>query len=93
MVAERQVLVAQEDKQFTAEKAEYTGANNLLELTGNPAWRLGVREGKGDWMRVNLAREEMLVRGNALMKLPAAELGQSAFTALGPRKGIESCHE
>ena len=34
-------------------------------------------------MRVQLAREEMLVSGNAVMKLPTAELGQSAFTALG----------
>ena len=83
MVAERKVVIAQEDKQFTAEKAEYTGTNGLLDLTGNPAWRAGLRQGKGDLVRVQLAREEMLVSGNAVMKLPKAELGQSAFTALG----------
>jgi lipopolysaccharide export system protein LptA len=39
-------------------------------------------------MRVNLAREEMLVRGNAYMRFPAAELGRSAFAALGtPARG------
>ena len=69
--------------QFTAETAEYTAADGLMNLAGNPAWRAGTREGKGDWMRLNLAREEMLVRGNAFMRLPAAELGRSAFTALG----------
>ena len=79
-----------QDRQFTAERAEYTGTNGLLDLTGNPAWRAGLREGKGDRMRVNLAREEMLVRGNAFMRLPAAELGQSAFTALGTPKPGES---
>ena len=83
IVAEHQVVIGQADKQFTAERAEYTGTNGLLDLTGNPAWRAENREGKGDLMRVNPAREEMLVRGNAVMKLPAAELGQSAFSALG----------
>jgi lipopolysaccharide export system protein LptA len=90
MLAERRVVIAQQDKQFTAEKAEYTGTNGVLDLTGNPAWRAGLREGKGDLLRVHLAREEMLVSGNAVMKLPAAELGQSAVTALGKPKPGES---
>jgi lipopolysaccharide export system protein LptA len=90
MLAEHQVVIAQQDKQFTAEKAEYTGTNGVLDLTGNPAWRDGPREGKGDLLRVQLAREEMLVSGHAVMKLPAAELGQSAFTALGKPKPGES---
>ena len=86
MVAEHQVVIAQGDRQFTADTAEYTGTNGLLELTGNPAWRAGTREGKGDRVRANLAREEMLVRGNAFMRLPAGELGQSSVTALGTPK-------
>jgi len=88
IVAEPRVVLGQEDGQFTAERAEYTATNGVLDLTGNPAWRAGLREGKGDLVRVHPARKEMLVRGNAVMKLPAAELGQSAFTALGaPRQG------
>jgi len=90
MVAEHRVVIAQEDGQFTAEKAEYTGTNGVLDLTGNPAWRAGLREGKGDLVRVHPARGEMLVSGNAVMKLPAAELGQSAFNALGKPKPAES---
>ncbi len=83
IVAEPRVVIGQEDGQFTAERAEYTGTNGVLDLTGNPAWRAGSREGKGDLVRVQPARKEMLVRGNAVMKLPATELGRSAFTALG----------
>jgi lipopolysaccharide transport protein LptA len=87
MVAEHQVVIAQTNQQFTAETAEYTATNGLLNLVGNPAWKAGTRDGKGDSMRLNLAHEEMLVRGNAFMRLPAAELGRSAFTALGTPGG------
>jgi len=86
MVAEHKVVIGQGDKEFRADQAEYTGTNGLLELTGDPHWQAGPREGKGDRIRVNLARDEMLVRGNAFMRLPAAELGQSAFSALGKPK-------
>jgi len=83
MLAEHQVVIAQSNNQFTADSAEYTGTNGLLDLIGNPAWRAGTREGKGDSIRLNVAHEEMLVRGNALMRLPVAELGRAAFAALG----------
>ena len=86
MVAEQQVVITREDKQFKAERAEYNGTNDLLDLTGNPGWRAGPRNGKGDWLRVNLAHEEMFVRGNAFMEMPATELGQSALTELGSGK-------
>ena len=90
MVAEHQVLIEQEDRKFTAEKAEYTGTNSLLELTGAPHWQAGPRQGNGDQIRVNLAHDEMLVHGNAFMRLPAAELGQSAVGAMGKPKRDES---
>ena len=90
IVAEHQVVIGQGDNQFTAERAEYTGTNGILDLTGNPAWRSESREGQGDLLRVHPARQEMLVRGNATMKLPAAELGRSAFSTLGKPKPGES---
>jgi lipopolysaccharide export system protein LptA len=83
MVAEQEVVIGQADRQFTAAKAEYTATNQVLDLIGNPAWRDGPREGKGDSIRANLARAEMLVQGNALMKLPAAEVGRATLTGLG----------
>jgi len=83
MVAEEKVVIEQEDKQFTSAKARYTGTNGMMELTGNPAWRSGTREGKGDVLLVNVPRDEMVVRGNASMRLPASELGHSAMIGLG----------
>jgi lipopolysaccharide transport protein LptA len=83
MVAQHQVLIEQEDRKFTAEMAEYTGTNSLLELTGDPHWQAGPRQGNGDQIRMNLAHDEMLVHGNAFMRLPAAELGQSAVSVMG----------
>ncbi len=88
MVAEHNVVIARADSQFTADHAVYTATNGLLDLTGNPAWRTGTREGKGDLVRAKPASEEMLVRGNAVMKLPAVEVGQTTFTGSGtPRPG------
>jgi lipopolysaccharide export system protein LptA len=86
MVAERRVLIEQEDKKFSGENAVYTGTNTVLELIGDPRWQAGKREGKGDQIRANLAHDEMLVRGNAYMKFLADELGQSAFSAMGKPK-------
>lgn len=92
LVAEREVVIAQADRRFTAARADYTASDSLLELTGNPAWQAGPREGKGDWMRANLAREELLVRGNALMKLPAGEVGRTKLTGSDAPKagGVKS---
>ena len=90
MVAEHRVVIQQEDKKFMAERADYTATNGLLELTGDPRWQAGPREGKGDRIRVNLPHDEMLVRGNAYMRLPAAEMGQSAFSAAGDPKRVQS---
>ena len=90
MVAEHQVIIEQKDRNFTAEKAEFTGTNSLLELTGDPHWQDGPRQGNGDQIRLNLAHDEMLVQGNAFMRLPAAELGQSAVSAMGKPKRGES---
>ena len=86
MVAEHQVVIEQEDRKFTAETAEYTGTNSVLELIGDPRWQAGPRQGKGDQIRVNLAHDEMLVHGNAFMRLPADEMGQSAMSAMGKPK-------
>jgi len=83
MVAEQDAVIAQADRRFTARKAEYTATNHMLDLIGDPAWRDGARDGKGDSIRVNLARAEMLVQGDAQMRLPAAEVGQATLTASG----------
>ena len=82
MVAEDKVVIEQAEQRLMGGKAVYTVTNGVLDLTGNPQWRAGLREGKGDLLRVNVQQDEMLVRGNATMRLPADELGQAP--ARGP---------
>jgi lipopolysaccharide export system protein LptA len=83
IVAEHEVVITQADRRFTAAKADYTATNSLLDLTGDPTWQAGLREGKGERIRANPAHEEMLVAGNAFMKLPAAEVGRATLTGPG----------
>jgi lipopolysaccharide export system protein LptA len=74
-VAETNVtLVEQLTNRFAGGKAVYVATNGLLELTQNPSWHSGQREGKGDVLRVNTRTQEMLVKGHATMRLPADEL-------------------
>src|SRR5512146_1415823 len=78
LTAETNVIINQEDKKFTGGKAVYTATNGILEITESPTWQAGARSGKGNVLRVNQAQNEMMVRGNASVRLPASELGQSA---------------
>jgi lipopolysaccharide transport protein LptA len=77
MVAQEDVVIEQDTAKFTAGKAVYSGETGVLELTDRPAWRAGAREGKGDLLRMNVRSNEMRASGNASMRLPANELGQS----------------
>ena len=77
LVAETNVVIEGEDKRMTGGRAVYTGTNGWLDLTQNPAWKAGTREGTGDLIRAQTQHEEMVVRGHAYLRLPADELGQS----------------
>lgn len=83
MIAERNVVIEQTTNSFKADRAVYTGTNHLLEFTGNPSWRSGEREGKGELVEVNLQDEQMTVVTNAFLRLPAGQLGES-FAPAGP---------
>jgi len=84
MVAEHDVVIKQEDKQLTGGRAVYTQTNSTLELTDNPAWRAGSRQGKGEVVQLNSQRNQIVVRGNASLILPANELaGQFSPTETG----------
>ncbi len=79
MVADQQVVMDQPENEtrFTAAKAVYDGPTEVLELAGGPTWRAGVRHGRGDTILVDRQRNEMQVRTNAVMWLPADELPTS----------------
>jgi lipopolysaccharide export system protein LptA len=76
LVALTNVVIEQDTNRFTAGKAVYTGTNSLLELTENPTWHSGPRSGKGNLIRVRTEPDEMYVKGNASVRLPAEELGE-----------------
>jgi lipopolysaccharide export system protein LptA len=77
LVAETNVVIEDQDKRLTGGKAVYASTNAWLELTQNPRWKAGEREGRGELVRVNTQHEEMVVSGHAYLRLPANELGQS----------------
>jgi lipopolysaccharide export system protein LptA len=79
LTAEKNVVIQEEDSRFTGGRAFYTHTNTTLEITQDPQWRSGLRQGKGKLLRVNTQKNEMLVRGDASMRLPAREMaGQLA---------------
>jgi len=84
MVAEGNVIIAQLDRRFLAGKAVYEGATGVTELTQEPLWQAGARQGRGDLLRLLSQPEEMQVRGNAVMRLPAEELALAGAAPHGP---------
>jgi len=77
------VLIEQQEEQLRAGKAVYTSTNGLLELTDQPSWRSGTREGRGERMLIVVPDNEMSVYGSAYMKLPANEAGRTIGTQPG----------
>jgi lipopolysaccharide transport protein LptA len=84
MVAKQDVIIEQDTNRFTAGTAVYTATNGLLDLTENPTWRSGSREGNGDRIFVNVLRQEMNVLTNALMRVPAGDFGRVTSIAGTP---------
>jgi lipopolysaccharide export system protein LptA len=72
-----QVNMDQEEQGFTAGRAVYSGTNGLLELTDQPAWHVGPRTGTGERILVFAQDNQMIVRGNANMRMPAEQMGQA----------------
>ena len=81
IIAERDVVIDDETKHLEGGRAIYTQTNTVLEISQNPAWRDGLRNGKGNLLRLNTRLNEMQVCGNALLRLPANQLaGQLSST-------------
>ncbi len=89
LIADKNVIIESETNRFTAGRAEYTGTNGIMELTENPTWKAGLRDGRGQLILVNVASNEMSVFTNAIMRLPAQELGKSALSGSpGVKKSV-----
>jgi len=83
IIAENHVILERETSRFTADRAVFEGAEGLLNLTGKPAWRSGLREGSGETIRVNPEKEEMKVSGDAAMRLPAEQIASPSALSFG----------
>lgn len=88
LVAGGRVLIAQEDRRFSADRVVYYGTNGVIELTGSPVWQAGRRQGQGEIIFIRAREEEMIVRGKASMRLPAAEFGQLAAVPSAASPGV-----
>jgi lipopolysaccharide export system protein LptA len=74
IIAEKDVLIDDQDKHIKGGHSVFTRTNSILEVTENPSWSDGSREGKGDLLRLNTQQNEMEVFTNAMLRLPANEL-------------------
>ena len=74
LVAETNVVIQGETNRMTAGKAVFTATNGWLELTEHPTWKSGEREGSGQLIRALTRGDEVLVRGDAFLRMPANDL-------------------
>src|SRR5206468_2346195 len=78
-VAERKVVVDQGNNRVTGEKAVYTSATDMMEVTGTPAWKMGPREGTAEVLAFDLKNRAYRATRNVQMKLPAGSFGPSPW--------------
>jgi lipopolysaccharide export system protein LptA len=74
IVAEGNVVVAQNDGRITAERAVFSGTNPASLFTGKPTWQSGDRHGSGDVLVLDRASRELRAQGNGRMSLPADQI-------------------
>jgi len=78
--AEHNVIIESEGLRATGERANYSATNDLVELTGNPTWRLGGYDGRADELSVNRRTREFHAARNVEMLLPASALGTNGLS-------------
>ncbi|PYK63196.1 MAG: hypothetical protein DME21_03775 [Verrucomicrobia bacterium] len=83
VVAERSVVMEQGDNRVTGEKAVYTATNALVEVTGNPEWKMSQREGTSEVLAFDLKNRAYHAARNVRMRLPTGALGASTWLPSG----------
>ncbi|HEY5909425.1 MAG TPA: LptA/OstA family protein [Verrucomicrobiae bacterium] len=63
----------------TGQSAVYSPDTGLIRLTGDPAWRSELREGRGDLLIIDRTNRVFRAEGNAWVRMPAQGLSLSAL--------------
>ncbi len=79
LTAEQNVVVDYEKIHATAERAFYSADTDLIQLTGQPTWRIEQRDGSGDELVFDRTNKVFRANGHARLKLPAQSMGASGF--------------
>ena len=88
VVAERRVVIGQGDGNVTGERAVYTAANDTVEVTGHPGWKMGRREGTAEVLAFDLTNGVYRATGNVRMRLPPDSFGRTPW--LLPKSGANT---
>jgi len=83
--AEHNVVIDSEGVHATGERANYLVTNNVVELVGNPTWRLGNYDGRADELVVDLRTRAFHAARNVEMLLPPDAFGTNGFLGVEPR--------
>ena len=75
IVAERHVVMEQGSNRVTGDKAVYTASNDVMEVTGAPAWKMDQREGTAEVLAFDIKNRAYRATRNVRMRLPAGSLG------------------
>jgi hypothetical protein len=87
--AEQNAIVDYEKLHATGERAFYSADTDLIQLTGQPTWRIEQREGSGDELVFDRTNRVFRANGHARLKMAAQSLGASGFLS---RPGSTSAH-
>ena len=79
--AETNVIVSQQDGQFTSDIGKFYASNSTAIFTGHATWTKGDRSGAGETLFVDQALGQMTVWSNAMMKLPGSAMDHSTNTS------------
>ena len=79
LMAEQNVVVDYEKIHATGERAFYSADTDLIQLTGQPTWRIEQREGSGDELVFDRTNRVFRANGHARLKMAAQSMGASGF--------------
>ena len=79
LTAEEKVVVDYEEVHATGDWACYSEDTGLVQLKGQPTWRMGQREGSGDELTFDRTNKVFRSTGHARLQTPASGMGGFTF--------------